>query len=594
MDGEILYWNRGAERTYGWTTDEVLGRRAPEVLQSRLPRPLAEIEGALRQHGQWEGRVVHVRKDGKALTMESRWALEGSGGSATVLEITRDITARLEAVDAARARELQLRFVTDSAPVLIAHLDTLHRFKFVNAPYAARFGVHPDVLVGRTIAEVLGERAFETIRPYIDRALSGEKVEVELEVPYDTLGRQFMRFAYQPELDPSGAVVGYVAAVVNVSERHRAEQALLDADRRKDAFLATLAHELRNPLAALQNAAQLLTAPRTDPGKRSAVGAIIERQLRQLVRIVDDLLDVSRITRGLLQLRVERIELSPVIATAVEAATLAAASAAQTFAVEIPDEPIYLNADPERIAQVLTNLLMNATKYTPAGGRILLSVGAVADEVTIAVDDSGIGIPGEMLESVFEMFTQLNHTRDQAQGGLGIGLTLVRHLVELHGGTVIAESAGIGRGSRFIVRLPRVPAMASMAAHAPDAATGGVSVRKRVLIADDNVDAAESLQLWLQMAGHDVRTALDGIRALAAVESFRPDVALLDVGMPGMSGLEVARRVREFPWGTDVVLVALTGWGQDDDRRRTAEAGFNHHLTKPVSPDVIEELIRTV
>jgi PAS domain S-box-containing protein len=591
LDGEILYWNKGAERTYGWTPDEASGQNAYHLLRALLPKPAVTIEEALRQQGEWQGRVVHSRKDGELVTAEARWALEGNGGLETVLEINRDITARLEAQDAARARELQLRFVTDSAPVLIAHCDTEHRFKFVNRPYAA-FGLQPSQLVGRRIADVLGERAYETIKPYIARALSGEPIEVELEVPYETIGMQFMRFAYQPELDDAGQVVGYVAAVVNVSDRHKAEEALREADRRKDAFLATLAHELRNPLAAMRNAAHLLTAPLPDAASAERMRAIIERQLKQLVRLVDDLLDVSRITRGQLQLRFRRVELSAIVATAVEAT--ATASASQTLTVSLPEDQIFLDADAERLSQVLTNLLTNATKYTPAGGEIKLSAEAAAGEVVIVVSDTGVGIPPDMLESVFGMFTQLDHTRDQAYGGLGIGLTLVRFLIDLHDGTVAAESDGIGRGSRFIVRLPLAARSAHAGSDKETMSNAEGTISKRVLIADDNADAAESLQMLLQMAGHDVHVALDGVRALAVVESLRPHVAFLDLAMPGLNGFDVARRVREFPWGRDVVLVALTGWGQEEDRRRTADAGFDHHLTKPVAPDDIEALINRI
>jgi CheY-like chemotaxis protein len=243
---------------------------------------------------------------------------------------------------------------------------------------------------------------------------------------------------------------------------------------------------------------------------------------------------------------------------------------------------------------VLTNLLTNATKYTPAGGQITLTAETTATEVIVTVSDPGVGIPVDMLESVFGMFTQLDHTRDQAYGGLGIGLALVRSLIELHGGTVTAESDGVGRGSRFIVRLPLAARGAHAGSNNRSMSNAERTTAKRVLIADDNADAAESLQMWLQMAGHDVHVALDGVGALAAIESLRPRVVLLDLAMPGLNGFDVARRVRELPWGREVVLVALTGWGQEEDRRRTADAGFDHHLTKPLAPDDVEALINRV
>jgi CheY-like chemotaxis protein/two-component sensor histidine kinase len=341
----------------------------------------------------------------------------------------------------------------------------------------------------------------------------------------------------------------------------------------------------------MANAVHLMTVPELGAERGGRAAAIFQRQLKLLSRLVDDLLDVSRITRGRLQLRSTRTELTEIIGAAIESTALAVGAAAQSLRVLLPPEPIVLHADPERLSQVFTNLLMNATKYTPPGGDILVEASATADEVTVTVSDTGAGIPPDMLDAVFGIFTQVHDPRDGAPNGLGIGLTLVRSIVELHGGTVTAESGGPGTGSRFRVRLPRVqhstaepPGTASTPAEA--------MVIKRVLIADDNVDAAESLQLWLEMAGHEVHVALTGPAALKLAESVQPQVALLDVGMPGMTGLEVASKIREAPWGREIVLIALTGWGQEEDLRRTKEAGFDHHLTKPVAPDAIEELIR--
>jgi CheY-like chemotaxis protein/anti-sigma regulatory factor (Ser/Thr protein kinase) len=256
----------------------------------------------------------------------------------------------------------------------------------------------------------------------------------------------------------------------------------------------------------------------------------------------------------------------------------------------LPDESIELDADTERLSQVFVNLLTNATKYTPAGGKITISAVATAEDVTVTVTDTGIGIPSDMLESVFGMFVPVHSTSDRASGGLGIGLTLVRSIVDRHGGTVTAESHGTDRGSTFRVRLPRAQQGIRQAEPTPSP-SAEAAVSKRVLIADDNLDAAESLQLWLQLAGHDVQIAGNGMEALRVAADFKPDVALLDLGMPGLSGFDVARRIRDSAWGSDMVLVALTGWGQDEDRKQSAEAGFDHHLTKPIAPEAIESLI---
>jgi PAS domain S-box-containing protein len=591
--GEILYWNKGAERTYGWSAAEAVGQVCHSLLATEFPKPLAAIEETLAGHGVWEGQLVHTHRDGTQITVDSRWALEAAGEDRVVLEINRDVTLRLAAEESARRRERQLRFITDSAPVLIAYCDLDHHYKFVNRPYAARFGLEPADLIGRRIPEILGQEAYDTIKPYIARTLAGKRVDVEVEVPYDRLGRQFMRFAYEPELDEHGVVIGYVAAIINVSDRRRAEEALREANSRKDAFLATLAHELRNPLAAMRNAVTLLTMPGADAAVSERAGAIVHRQLKQLVRLVEDLLDVSRITRGQLQLRLTRSTLAEVIRSAVEATSLALGAASPKVEVVLPDESIELDADVERLSQVFVNLLTNATKYTPAGGKITIGAVATAGDVTVSVADTGIGIPPDMLEAVFGMFTQVHSTSDRSSGGLGIGLTLVRSIVELHGGTVGAESHGPGRGSMFRVRLPRVQQDIREAEVTP-LPSAEAAVSKRVLIADDNLDAAESLQLWLQLAGHDVQIAGNGMEALRVAAEFKPDVALLDLGMPGLSGFDVARRIREAPWGGGMVLVALTGWGQDEDRRQTAEAGFNHHLTKPVAPENIESLIASL
>jgi CheY-like chemotaxis protein/two-component sensor histidine kinase len=375
-----------------------------------------------------------------------------------------------------------------------------------------------------------------------------------------------------------------------VSDRRRAEEALREANSRKDAFLATLAHELRNPLAALRNAVTLLSTAQTDAAVSGRADAIVHRQVKQLVRLVEDLLDVSRISRGQLQLRLARTTLAEVIQSAVESTSLALGAASQEVEVLLPDESIELEADTERLSQVFVNLLTNATKYTPAGGKITISAVATAEDVTVTVTDTGIGIPSDMLESVFGMFIQVHSTSDRASGGLGIGLTLVRSIVDLHGGTVTAESHGTDRGSTFRVRLPLVQQGIRQAEPAPSP-SAEAAVSKRVLIADDNLDAAESLQLWLQLAGHDVQIAGNGMEALRVAAEFKPDVALLDLGMPGLSGFDVARRIRDSAWGSDMVLVALTGWGQDEDRKQSAEAGFDHHLTKPIAPEAIESLI---
>jgi PAS domain S-box-containing protein len=374
----------------------------------------------------------------------------------------------------------------------------------------------------------------------------------------------------------------------------RANEALRDADRRKDEFLATLAHELRNPLAPISNSLQLLKMPRVDAAMVRQSRDMMERQVHQLVRLVDDLLDVSRVMRGKIELRREPVELATVVARAVETAQPLIQVRGHRLDLSIPPESLLLDADPVRLAQVVGNLLTNAAKYTEANGRIWLNAEQESGRAVLRVRDNGIGIAPDVLPHVFDLFMQVDYAATRSQGGLGIGLTLVKNLVEMHGGTVEARSEGLGRGCEFVVRLPLLST-----AHRKSG-EGGISppqiepVRAsghRLLVVDDNRDAAVSLAMLLQLQGHEVKVAHDGPAALALAASYRPHVVFLDLGMPGMDGYEVAQRIRRQPGQENVVLAALTGWGQQEDRRRTAEAGFNHHLVKPPEPKAVEGLL---
>jgi PAS domain S-box-containing protein len=381
--------------------------------------------------------------------------------------------------------------------------------------------------------------------------------------------------------------VRVVVAHEDVTKRKLAEDALREADRKKDEFLAILAHELRNPLAPLRTGLELV---RRGAGQAERAWLMMERQVNQLVRLVDDLLDVSRITQGRLELRRGPVQLAAVIEGAVETARPLIDRARHDLTVALPDRSVTLDGDAARLSQVFANLLTNAAKYTPPGGRIRVSAAREPGGVSVTVADNGVGIPPPMLPRVFDMFTQVDRTLEKTTGGLGIGLSLVKGLVEMHGGTVVAQSDGEGTGSTFTVRLPANPPASDATPAANGKAASPVAAR-RVLVVDDNVDAAESLAQLLQILGHDTRTAHEGEAGVEAAERFRPDLILLDIGMPRLNGYDAARRIRARPWGRSVVLVALTGWGQDDDRRRTAEAGFDHHLVKPVDPQVVLGLL---
>ncbi len=389
--------------------------------------------------------------------------------------------------------------------------------------------------------------------------------------------------------DGKSALIGGIA--IDVTDRLRAEEAMREAGHRKDQFLATLAHELRNPLAPLRNAVEVLRWAQGNAELMEQARCIMERQVRHMVRLIDDLLDISRITKGKLQLRKERVDLATVIHAAQETSLPLVKAGKHHLSVTLPDEPIYLDADPVRLAQVVSNLLNNAAKYTENGGRIQLSVERRDQEAVIVVRDSGIGIAAEHLPRIFEMFSQLVPSLERSQGGLGVGLSLVKGLVELHGGRVEARSEGVGKGSEFLIRLPLAAKAATRGMKPSNGEKQPEGTRRRILVVDDNRDSADSMATMLQLMGHDTQMAHDGLQAVQAAGEFRPDVVLLDIGLPVINGYEAARRIREQQWGKNMFVVALTGWGQEEDKRRALEAGFDLHLTKPIGSGDLEELL---
>jgi two-component system CheB/CheR fusion protein len=507
-----------------------------------------------------------------------------------------------------------LRAVTEGTTDAVFVKDQQGRYLMIN-PAGARF-------LGRTVEEVLGRDDAELFTPETGRAImaadrqvmaSGEARTYEEMATAAGVTRTYLSMK-GPYRDARGNVIGLIGISRDITERKRAEeerarlltyeqaaraeaerlyQEAREGERHRDEFLAMLAHELRNPLAPLRDALHVFRRLAPADPELAWAGGVLDRQVQQLGRLVDDLLDVSRITRGMIELRKEVIDLAEVVGRAVETSRPLVDARRQQLTVALPDAPVYLEADPTRLAQVLANLLNNAAKYTPEGGRIWLAAErADGGEVVLRVRDTGVGIPAEMLPKVFDPFTQADRSLDRSQGGLGIGLTLVRSLVELHGGRVEAASEGLGRGSEFIVRLPALAGEPRPAAAPgreegpPDAAAG-----RRVLVVDDNADAAECLAWVLRARGHEVCTAHDGVAALEAARGSRPEVVLLDIGLPRMDGYEVARRLRREPGLEKVLLVALTGYGHEDDRRRSRAAGFDHHLVKPADPAELTRLL---
>ena len=505
--------------------------------------------------------------------------------------------ARLRRETSEALEESHGRFeaLLNAAPIGVYLVDADLRIVQVNPKALPMFG-DIENLIGSDLDEVTRQiwpkpYADEIIARFRDTLATGQPHFVPERIE-ERLDRKVMEY-YEWQIHrialPDGRH-GVVCYFSDISRHVMARQALAEADRRKNEFMAVLAHELRNPLAPLRSALQVMKLAEDDPATVTESRLMMERQLSLLVRLIDDLLDMSRISRGKVELRRERIAISDAVRLAVETSRPEIEARGHEFTVEMPSDRIGLDADVNRLAQVFSNLLNNAAKYTEPGGRVTLTVQRHGAEAVVKVRDTGIGIPPEMLPKVFDIFTQVDRTIEAAQGGLGIGLSLVRGLVEMHGGTVEARSEGPGRGSEFTVRLP----VRSLEAQKARGDWGSASARippRRVLIVDDNRDAAISLAAMLTFMGNETRTAHDGFEALDAAAAFRPDLVMLDIGMPRLSGYDTARRIREQPWGRTMVLVALTGWGQEEDRRKSKDAGFDSHLVKPIEPGAMEKLL---
>jgi PAS domain S-box-containing protein len=507
-----------------------------------------------------------------------------------------DICARKAAVFSERARaqaaleETQGRFraVLEASAVPFVVLDPLRdeqgaiidfTWSYLNRAAGAALQRKPRDLIGSRVLEVLPSswKDSTAFREYVAVAEGGQAREFETHSRLPG-GEGWLHCIASPMRG------GTVAVWFNdITDRKRSEQILRDADRRKDEFLATLAHELRNPLAPIRQAAMLSTAAHATEAQKRWSHEVIERQVQHMALLLDDLLDVSRITRGVLPLRKSATDLGAVIASAVETARPAIDAMKHRLEIDLPPHPERFEADPLRVAQVVANLLTNAAKYTDRGGHIRVSARRVEREIVIEVSDNGIGIAAESIPDVFRMFSQLHSGGERASAGLGIGLALSKGLVELHGGSIAVRSDGVGMGSTFTVRLP-VGLLPMQDGELGSPGATPAPVPRKVLIADDNRDAADSLAALLQLDGHETRLSFDGDDALSTYERFEPDVCLLDIGMPGRNGYEVARSIRQRPGGRRPVLIAITGWGQEADRHLAMEAGFDHHLTKPVDP----------
>ena len=570
--------------------DEVLRADAPRSYDLSLP---AELDGRELRSTKFPLRDSAGRRYIGSISTD----VTDKNRSARALEEVRrqllaDVEARKRSEERLRDAQERLRVVMDTVPAAIVWIDLDLRFRWANANYARWFGIAQDRIAGMSIGQLVGAEGMAAIKPYIERVLRGEPVDYERLAELPGLGRRWISSVYAPTYDADGRLDGWVSIATDIHDRRIAEDALRETDRRKDEFLAMLAHELRNPLAPIRNAVAILARKRSGDAEIGWSRDVIARQVEQMTRLIDDLLDIERISRGRLLVRKERVALERIIDLALETSAPHINAAGHRLSVVLPSAQVALEGDPTRLAQVFSNLLINAAKYTEPRGSIGVHAELEGEKVTVSVEDSGIGFGPDIAAELFKPFGQRPAANPYAVHGLGIGLSLVHGIVALHGGTVDARSGGPGQGSCFTVRLPLAPEQAPRAlqpgrARSPNAA-GEAGLR--VLVADDNRDAADSLQRILALYGHEVKVAYDGAGALALADAFRPRVAVLDLEMPGSNGYDVARVFRSRNGG-DLTLVALTGWGQEADRRRSREAGFDYHLTKPVDPAALNELL---
>ncbi len=550
---------------------------------------------ALQQRSSYLCQFRFVRPDnGAVVWVEDRGSIlrDAAGDLLGASGILLDVSERRRAEEALRESERRYRTLAEALPNLVWTDLPDGQCDYLSSQWGRYTGIPERELLGLNWLSVLhpDDR---------DRTLACWRAAVEDRGVYDLEYRirradgmyRWFKTRGVPVRDAEGRIVYWFGTCTDIHDQKEAEASLRELDRRKDEFLATLAHELRNPLAPIGNAVEILKRDDASAEELAPARTMLERQMRHMVRLVDDLLDMARITQGKIELRKQRIELAAAVRDAVETSRPALDAAGHTLTIDLPPEPVYLNVDPTRLAQVIANLLNNSARYTPPGGHVGLSAACAGGEVVLRVRDDGVGIPAEALPHVFELFTQAHRGSERAQGGLGIGLTLVKTLVDQHGGSVEAHSAGPGRGSEFVVRLPAAVGPGAGLGRPADNGRVGAGHGRRVLVVDDNRDAADSLALLLRLLGDEVRTAHDGPGALAAATAFAPEVVLLDLGLPGLDGYEVARRLRQQPQFARALVVAISGWGQDEDRRQSCAAGFDAHLVKPVDLDVLQRLL---
>jgi PAS domain S-box-containing protein len=595
LDGTITSWNRGAERLFGYTADEAIGKSITLLIPSERLDEETEILARIARGERIEHfETIRRAKDGRLIDISlSISPVRGPDGMVVgASKIARDISTGRDGERARQAEALLAAIVASSDDAIISK-SLKGVISSWNAGAERLFGFTAEEALGQHISLIIPADRLDEETVILGKVQRGERIDHYETVRKAKNGRLIdISLTISPLRDEKGKIVGASKVARDISGQKEVNRQLQEADQRKDEFLALLAHELRNPLGPIRHAVKILAAKTPGPAELQWATNIIDRQTDHMSRLVDDLLDVSRITRGTIELRQERVDIAEIVKAALEAGRTAIEKARHDLRVSLPREAIYIDGDRTRLIQIIANLVDNAAKYTDPAGRIVVSADREGDAVVIRVRDNGIGIPPELLPKIFDMFTQ-GGVAQRGQGGLGVGLSLVERLVKLHGGTITATSAGEGTGSEFTVRLPVAgrparPAPRESAKKDPQAASGP---RCRVLVVDDNVDSADSLAMLLEILGHDVQTANDGHQAIATAGEFQPDIAILDIGLPQMSGYQLAQRLRQQPWAKQVVLVALTGWGQEEHRRRSADAGFDYHLTKPVDFEMLQRII---
>jgi PAS domain S-box-containing protein len=599
-EGRVTFLNGVGEALTGWTQAEAMGRPLTEVFRIVNHQTRRAVENpALR--ALLEGRIVGlanhtllIARDGTERPIDDSAApmRDGSGARIGAVLVFRDITER-QRTDQIQAR---LAAIVESSQDAVISKTLDGTIQSWNAEAERLFGHTADEAVGRSITLIIPPDRLDEERLIVERLGRGERVEHFETVRMSKTGRLIdLSLTISPIRDAGGRVIGASKIARDITEQKRTAEALHEADRRKDEFLALLAHELRNPLAPLRNGLEIMRLAGADAAAVARARGMMERQLAHMVRLVDDLLDVSRISRNRLELRRSRVLLTDVLSSALETARPVIDAAGHELITAFPAEPVHLDADLTRLAQVFSNLITNSAKYTDRGGRIEIAAERRGGEVVVSVRDTGIGIPADALPHLFEMFSQVDRSIERATGGLGIGLALVKGLVEMHGGTVTAQSEGLGKGSTFTVRLQTLESpLETMARETTEKGSGADRPRRRILVVDDNLDSASSMEILLELLGNEVCTVHDGVEAVAAAERFRPEVVLMDVGMPRLNGYEATRRIREQPWGREMIIVALTGWGQDSDKTQSREAGCNGHLVKPIDLEELNKLLASL